>query len=257
MATVMDQHELYLHLSVHLNNDAVRYHDLNTRYALKLYKDAFDCWSSSSKSPIYSKTMKPSDGPLLFWEVIISNPHEPLVIDEKTIKFAVGAEDTREFVYLVLLYNVSLLLNSLGETSTAFECLLAAEELARSRFNESEDSLDMGSRLHPSFSVSLHYHLGRSAYTLGEFGLAYDYQCEALSQGWYLKHESRDDHEKQRFTITLATIWTAKAWCLLEQGLLSSSQDAFKEAKELYDQSQSHEIKNAFAKLTLPAASAA
>jgi tetratricopeptide (TPR) repeat protein len=166
-------------------------------------------------------------------------------------------QNTPESSFIPALQCESTFFNSLGETSTAFECLLAAEELARSRFNESEDSLDMGSRLHPSFLVSLLYHLGRSAYTLGEFGLAYDYQCEALSQGWYLKHESRDDHEKQRFTITLATIWTAKAWCLLKQGLLSSSQDAFKEAKELYDQSQSHEIKNAFAKLTLPAASAA
>jgi len=99
----MDKHELYLHLSVHLNNDAVLFHYLNTRYALRLYKDALDCWYSSSKSPIYSKTMKHSDGPLLLWEVIKSNPHL------KTIKFAVGAEDTREFTYLFLLYNVSLL----------------------------------------------------------------------------------------------------------------------------------------------------
>jgi len=67
----MDQHELYLILSVHRNNDAVLFHDLNTRLALRLYKDALDCWSSSSKSPIYSKTMKHSDCPLLLWEVIM------------------------------------------------------------------------------------------------------------------------------------------------------------------------------------------
>ena len=70
-------------------------------------------------------------------------------------------QKTPESSFIPALQCESTFFNSLGETSTA--CLLAAEELERIRFNESKDSLDMGSRLHPSFSVSILYHLGRSA----------------------------------------------------------------------------------------------
>ena len=90
-------------------------------------------------------------------------------------------------------------MNSLGETSTAFECLLAAEELARIQRKRGQFGYGIS---FASFIFGL--------YTLSwaNLVLAYDYQCETLLRGWFRKHESRDDNEKPRFTINLGAFLT-------------------------------------------------